>query len=55
MSTDTDMSVRGRSDKGKEKVFEDVIGPLIAGYESSSSDSLDSELGIPSVMTPGAR
>jgi len=38
-------------DKGKKKV--EGIG--ITGYESSGSKSLDEELGIPSVRTPGVR
>jgi len=38
-------------DKGKKKV--EGIG--ITGYESSGSESLDEELGIPSVCTPGVR
>jgi len=38
-------------DKGKKKV--EGIG--ITGYESSGSERLDEELGIPSVRTPGVR
>lgn len=56
-STDTAMSVRGR-DKGIAKAVEvlsqaenDVPRPSNYGYDSSCSDSLDSELGIPSMST----
>lgn len=63
-SIDTSMSVRGR-DKGKTRVNEIVSvpefevdmppGPSNFGYDSFSNDSLDSELGIPSISTPGVK
>ena len=31
------------------------LGPSNSGYDSSSNDSLDSELGIPSISTPGVK
>ena len=63
-STDTSISVR-RGDKGKTKVNEIVSvlefevdmppGPSNSSYDSFGNDSLDSELGIPSISTPSVK
>ena len=53
MSTDMDMLVRGRVDKGKGKVFDNAIRPLTLAYDSVGNGSLDSELVIPTVLTHG--
>ena len=50
---DASTSTSNAVDKGKKKI--DGVRISSGGYDSSSSESLDDELGIPTLRTPGAR